>query len=174
MDLEGNKYAGIDIKWDYAPFHKNHKACLSMEYYIDELLSKVGHTKPIKSQLSPYLHTPIVYGATKKFTADTNTSSPLDAKGILRVQKNVGELLYYGRAVDKKLMVALSDIRPQQTAATVDTAAAVDQRLDYVITYPHDDIIYKASDMILETHSDISYLNERLSRSRAGYKIFLS
>ena len=25
MDWEGKKYAGIDIKWDYAPVHKNRK-----------------------------------------------------------------------------------------------------------------------------------------------------
>ena len=31
MDWEGKKYAGIDIKWDYAPVHKNRKEHLSME-----------------------------------------------------------------------------------------------------------------------------------------------
>ena len=99
-----------------------------------DLLNKVGHTKPIKAQLSPNLHTPIVYGATKKFTAYTDTSALIDAKGILCVQKIVGALLYYGPAVDNKLMVALSAIRSQQAAATVDTAAVVDQLLDYVTT----------------------------------------
>ena len=58
-----------------------------MEDYTKDLLSKVGHTKPIKAQLSPHLYTLIVYGVTKKFTVDTNTSTPLDAKGILRVEK---------------------------------------------------------------------------------------
>ena len=53
MDWEGGKYAGIDIKWDYTPVHKNRKARLSMEDYIDDLLSKVFHTKPIGAQLSP-------------------------------------------------------------------------------------------------------------------------
>ena len=65
MDWEGTKYAGIDIKWDYAPIHKNCKARLSMEDYIEGLLIKVGHAKPIKAQLSPYKHTPIVYGDSK-------------------------------------------------------------------------------------------------------------
>ena len=51
MDWEGNTYAGIDIKWDYAPVHKNRKARLSMRDYIKDLLSKVVHTKPIKSQI---------------------------------------------------------------------------------------------------------------------------
>ena len=51
MDLDGKKYSGIDIKWDYAPVHKNCKARLSMEDYIEDLLSKLGHTKPIKAQI---------------------------------------------------------------------------------------------------------------------------
>ena len=59
IDWEGKKYAGINIKWDYAPVHKNRKARLSMENYIEDLLSKVVHTKSIKAQLSPYLHSPI-------------------------------------------------------------------------------------------------------------------
>ena len=58
-----------------------------MEDYIKDLLIKVGHTKPIKFQISPYKHTPIVYGASKQFTNDTDMNAPLDAKGILRVQK---------------------------------------------------------------------------------------
>ena len=100
-----------------------------MEDYTKDLLSKVGHTKPIKAHISPHLHIPIVYGANKQFTADTNTSAPLDAKGILCVQKIVGALLYYGRAVEKKLMVSISTIGSQKSSDTVDTAVAVDQLL---------------------------------------------
>ena len=51
---------------------------------------------------------------------------------------------------------------------------AVDQLLDYIATYPHDGITYRESDMILATHSEASYLNEFLSRSRAGSHVFLS
>ena len=83
------------------------------------------------------------------------------------MQKIVDAVLYYGRAINNKLMVALSTIVYQQEAAIEDTSAAVEQLLDYVVTYPHDGITYRASDMILAAHSDASYLNERLSRSRA-------
>ena len=95
-------------------------------------------------------------------------SALLDAKGILRVQKIVRALLYYGCAVNNKLMVALSAIGYQQAAATVDTSTAVYQLLDYIAIYPHDGITYRASDMILAAHSDASYLKKRMSRSRAG------
>ena len=94
MDWEGKKYAGINIKWDYGPVHKNSKARLSMEYYIEDLLSKVGHTKPIKAHLSPNLHDPIFYGSTKTSTSDTDTSAPLYSKRIICVQFVFGVLLY--------------------------------------------------------------------------------
>eukprot|EP00804_Cyclotella_cryptica_P011136 CCRYP_020838-RA/>CCRYP_020838-RA protein AED:0.39 eAED:0.39 QI:0/0/0/1/1/1/3/0/399 len=91
-----------------------------------------------------------------------------------RIQGIVGSLLYYARAVDNKLLVALSTISSQQTAATQNTAAAVHQLLDYVATYPSDGIACRASSMILAAHSDASYLTEPGSRSRAGAHIFLS
>ena len=90
------------------------------------------------------------------------------------MQKIVDAVLYYGRAINNKLMVALSTIVSQQEAAIEDTSAAVEQLLDYVVTYPHDVITYRASDMILAAHSDASYLNKRLSRSHAGSHMFLS
>ncbi len=38
-------------------------------------------------------------------TDDVDTSEPLDAKGIKRVQGVVGSILYYARAVDNKLYI---------------------------------------------------------------------
>ena len=71
-------------------------------------------------------------------------------------------------------MVPLSAIHSQQAAATVNTDVAVDQLVEYIATYLNDIITYRVSDMILAAHSDASYLNEILSRSRAGSHIFLS
>ena len=53
----------------------------------------------------------------------------------------MGVLLYVGRAVNIKLRVALSTIGAQQAAATEDTAAAIQQLLYYVDTYPNDGIL---------------------------------
>ena len=41
---------------------------------------------------------------------EEDKSSPLNAEGVRRVQKIVRALLYYARAVDNKLLVALSAI----------------------------------------------------------------
>ena len=86
----------------------------------------------------------------------------------------MGALLYVGREVNKKLMVALSAISAQQAAATEDTAAAIEQLLDYVDTYPNDGILFIKMYMVLATHADAGFLNESRARIRAGAHIFLS
>ena len=98
---------------------------------------------------------------------EDDTSAPLNASGIKRVQGIVGALLYYARAVDNKLLVALNAIGTQQAAATEAAAAAISQLLDYVATYPNDGTIYRSSNMILAAHSDAGFNNESKGRSRA-------
>eukprot|EP00804_Cyclotella_cryptica_P024876 CCRYP_011785-RA/>CCRYP_011785-RA protein AED:0.40 eAED:0.40 QI:0/0/0/1/1/1/2/0/342 len=169
-DWTGTKFSGIDIKWDY-----NKRTCrLTMDTYISALLLKYDHPQPHKPQHAPHKQREIIYGTKEQLLPDKDTSPPLDAAGIKRIQDIVGSILYYARAVDNKLLVALSTISSQQTAATQNTAAAVHQLLDYVATYPKDGITYHASSMILAAHSDASYLTEPGSRSRAGAHIFLS
>ena len=98
----------------------------------------------------------------------------MNEKGIKRIQGIVGALLYVGRAVNNKLLVALSAIGAQQAAATEDTAAAIEQLLEYVATYLNDGILFRKSDKILAAHADAGFLNESRARSRAGAHIFLS
>jgi hypothetical protein len=145
-----------------------------MDGYIADVLLKYNHTRPSKPQHSPHKHREIVYGAKPQLTPDVDTGRPLNEAGIKRVQGIVGSLLYYARAVDNKLLVALSAIGMQQAKATTTTLAAVNQLLDYVATYPADGTTYRASNMILAAHSDASFLSEPQSRSRAGAHIFLS
>ena len=108
----------------------------------------------------PYIHRPIDYGETQQLVQPTDTSPPLNEKGINRIQGIVGALLYVGRAVNNKILVALSTIGAQQSAATKDTAAAIQQLLDYVATYPNDGILFRKNDMILAAHADAGFLNE--------------
>lgn len=86
----------------------------------------------------------------------------------------MGALLYYGRAVDNKLLPALSAIGTQQATATENTKKAAAQLLDYVATYPADNIVFRTSRMQLCAHSDAGIANESLSRSCAGAHIFLA
>ena len=170
----GSKFAGMDLAWNYADRHADRTCRLSMDGYIQDLLFKEGHKPPKKPQQSPHCHREIVYGAKQQLAPEDDLSPPLDEAGVTRVQRIVGALLYYGRAVDNKLLPALSAIGAQQAAATENTNKAVAQLLDYVATYPADGIVYRASGMKLCAHSDAAYANESKSRSRAGAHIFLA
>ena len=82
----------------------------------------------------------------------------LDAKGKLRVQQVVGSFLYYARAVDLTILSSLSKIASQQANPTENTMKKVNHFLDYMASNPDALVRFYASDMVLNCHSDASYL----------------
>jgi hypothetical protein len=94
-------------------------------------------------------------------------------KHLKCIQKIIGWLLYYARAVNNKLLAALNAISAGQAKAMVHTEQLVETFLSYVATYPNDGIVYRASNMALCAHADAGCLNETKSRSRAGVHIYL-
>jgi hypothetical protein len=91
---------------------------------------------------------------------EEDKSPPLTLDQIECVQKIVGTLLYYGRAVDSTLLTALSTITARQFNGTQAVTNACHQLLDYVATHPDAGIRYHTCDMILAVHTDASYLSE--------------
>ena len=168
--MAGNKIAGINVQWDFP----GRRVRIDMQTYIDNLLLTLNWPKSRKPQLSPFIATPIAYGKKTQLTQDEDRSALLSPKRLLRVQKIVGSLLYYARAADNKLLVALNAIASHQSKVTVHTEQLVHTLLDYVAMCPNDGIVYQASDMVLCAHADASYLNKTKSRSRAGAHIYLS
>ena len=145
-----------------------------MKGYIAKVLLNYGHPIPKKPQLSPHKHREVIYGTKEQIAPKDDTTPPLDSQGTKRVQGIVGNLLYYARAVDNKLLVGLSAIGSQQASATQRTNESIGQILDYCATYPSDSIIYRPSNMVLCAHSDAGFHNESKGRSRSGVHIFLS
>ena len=67
----------------------------------------------------------------------------------------------------------LSTIAHEQTKATENTNLSINQMLDYCATHPNAKICFRTSDMVLNIHSDASYLNAHEARSRIGDHYFL-
>jgi hypothetical protein len=104
-----------------------------------------------------------------------NTLCKLNEKEIKADQKIVGSILYYTRAVDMTVLMALSTIASKQTKGTdctMDKAMAM-QLLDYLATHPNAKIHFRVSNMILNIHSNALYLSEPHSCSRACGHFFL-
>ena len=119
-------------------------------------------------------HTPIIYGAQQQFAKEEDKSEALDKEGKLFVQQVLGTFLYYARAVDSTMLVALSAIASEQAAPTRGTMKKVHQFLDYAASQDKAILTYQKSDMVLAVHSDASYLSEAKAHSRAGGHFFMS
>ncbi len=168
-NMAGNKFAGMDMEWNYAA----HRCRISMPGYISSLLLKFKHPHPTKPLLSPYKCLPITYGAKLNITPEPDALELLDASCKHCIQEIVGLLLYYAQAVNNKLLIALSTIAARQAKATVASEQVVNLLLDYVGNYPNDGIVYRANNMMLFAYADAGFLNKTNSCSRADSHIYL-
>ena len=170
VDKEGERFIGLTMEWDY----KQREVHISMPGYVEKALARFQWRKPKKPQHQPHPHVPIVYGAKKQTSQPEDSSPRLDRAKTKFVQEVTGVFLFYARAVDSTMLVALSAIAAEQGAPTENTLAKVHQFLDYAATNPEAIVTYKKSNMVLAIHSDASYLSEPKARSRAGGHFFLS
>ena len=85
----------------------------------------------------------------------------------------MGSFLYYAQAVDPTILMALSEISSQQATPTENTMKCVNHFIDYMWTHIDAIIRYHASDMILNVHSDASYLLAPKSHRQASGYFFL-
>ena len=65
---------------------------------------------------------------------------------------------------------ALSALASEQAEATIKTMHKIRQLLDHLATHPDATVQFRATDMVLNIHSDASYLSEPKAKSRlAGF-----
>ncbi len=69
--------------------------------------------------------------------------------------------------------MALSTIASKQTTGTEQMIEKALQVLDYLVTHPNATVKFRASDMVMNIHSDASYLIEPKARSRACGHFFM-
>jgi hypothetical protein len=128
---------------------------------------------PTKPQHCPYTPAPKQYGAKAQAPLPVDISPKLSDGEIKEIQRIVGSILYYARAVDITVLMALISIASKQTRGTINMMAKAKQLLDYLATHPDVTIWFRASDMILNIHSDTSYPSEMKAHSRACGHFFM-
>jgi hypothetical protein len=169
-DWTGTQYCGLTLQWDYTA----RTVDISMPGYVSKALQRFSHPTPTRPENSPHPWQKPNYGAKTQLTDPADTSRPLEPPEKTRIQEIVGTLVYYARAVDSTMLVALSAIASAQANGTEQTVDKVVQLLNYAATHPDATVRYIASDMCLWVHSDASYLSEPQARSRTGGYFFLS
>ena len=121
---------------------------------------------PRQPQHSPYRAPPKVYGTVAQDTIPDDITAKIDKKQVKAIQQVVGGVLYYARAVNSTVLPALSSIASEQASSTETTDLKAAQLLNYLATHSKAVVRYYASDMILNIHSDASYLSKSRARSR--------
>ena len=89
------------------------------------------------------------------------------------MQKIVGSILCYARAVGMTVLMALSSIASEQTKGTERTLEKAYQVLDYLTLHPDTVLRFQVSDMVMNIHLDGSYLSEPKACSRACGHFFM-
>ena len=168
-DWDGKLYCGITLDWNYREGWFD----ILMPKYIAALRIRYKNDNPKKPQDSPYKPLPREYGSKMQKSLPADETPKVDKEKIKAVQRVIGGVLYYGRAVDITVLPALSSIASEQAQATKNTEKKVERLLDYLATHSTASIRYYASDMILNIQSDASYLSETRARSRVAGNFFL-
>ena len=169
VDWEGKVFCGITLDWNYQNKHVD----LSMPRCIQNVLHKYHHKPSHRKQYSPYPYQNIVYGQKVQKPTPIDTTPKLNENNKKYVQKVIGALLYYARAIDCTMLVTLSKLSNMQAKPTQLTLKLIQHLLDYCTTNPNAKIRYTPSDMILKILSDASYLSEPQARSRSGGHFYL-
>jgi hypothetical protein len=162
-DWDGDLYCGIKLKWDY----NARTLDISMPGYIIKQLKKYKHASPTRPQHCPYTPEPKRYGSDTQRPLPKDTSPPLSKEDIKHVQWVIGSILYYARAVNLRVLMALSTIASEQAKGTESTMEKTKQLLDYLVTNPDATIRFHASNIILNIHPGASYLSAANAHSRA-------
>jgi hypothetical protein len=105
-DWTASMYCGITLKWDYVA----RSVHLSMPGYIKKVLKTYLDKRPKRPQHAPHAWTAPSYGSKVQLTPPADNSEPLDAGGLTGILQIIGTLLFYGRAINSTLLVALGTL----------------------------------------------------------------
>ena len=110
IDWDVMKYIGPMIHWDYVRWN----VYINMPGYLTKTLQCFKRPTPMKQQNSLHPHVTPQYGAKVQYMPEEDQSPPLKKEDTKYIQAVVGILLYYGRAVDNKILTLLSSIVTKQ------------------------------------------------------------
>ena len=94
-------------------------------------LQRFIHTTPKRPEHKPHQHVQPKYGSKAKFTEPEDKTPLLQPKDITKLQKTIGEMLYYARVVGGTLMITLNGLEYAQTNGTQETMYATEKLMDY-------------------------------------------
>ena len=164
VDATGSKFVGLTIHYNRNKRYMD----ISVPGYVKKLLTRFAH-RNIRPCESPMVYTAPNYSdPSQSLKLPTDTSADLDAAGVLEAQQIIGCVLWYSRVVDVTTLTAVSKASTSLADKKASINALLDRLLGHLMKFPDNKVRYYASDMIIHSFSDLSYLSESKGRSRAG------
>jgi hypothetical protein len=153
INWKGDKYVGMDLKWDYNP--DNPTLEISCDQVIPDALKRFFPGQTLKGADTPGLED-------KKWTLGSdnkvvivNENKPIPMPENTKfVQQFTGTLSHAARIVRHDLLPAVNDIAATQSAPTSKTMEQIDRLANYVARFPKASVIFKATDMVLKAMYD--------------------
>ena len=108
-DWMGSLYCGITLDWHYDQQYVD----ISMVRYVLKQLAKYNQPPPKKPQHCLFKPNTIKYGKQSDTIPHKEPSPLLDKDEKKYIQQMVGSFLYYARAIDMTILLALSNISSQ-------------------------------------------------------------
>jgi hypothetical protein len=99
IDTEAKQYVGINLKWDY----NKRTVRLSMDGYVKQALAELEHVAASIPHHAPSRYTLPKFGERIQF-AKVDMTPALSKLKITYIQRVIGKLLYYARAVDPTML----------------------------------------------------------------------
>ncbi len=124
-------------------------------------------------KLEPKIRIPNLDGSNAQCQLPFNTSPLLSDTNIKHIQRVIGSILYYALAVNLTVMMALSTIASEQAHGIENMMLKTKQLLNYLATNLDATVPFHESDMILNIHSNASYLSKANTHSRACGHFFM-
>ena len=104
----------MDLKWNY----DERWVEISLDGYVRKALRRFQHETPNRQQHAPHKWSPPNYGSKVQCATEPDESPPLDKDEIKRLKEIIGVFLFYARAVDNTMLVALGTLGAAQAQGT--------------------------------------------------------
>ena len=125
-------------------------------------------------QHQPYPYVLPNYGVKIQYAPSEDTMQILNNQQAKFIQKVTGAFLFFLRVVNRTMLTALRALATEQAKPTMTTIKNTQQFLNYAMLNSEAKLKYKASNIVLLVHSDVSYLNKQKACSRVGGQFFLT
>ena len=115
--------------WD----HHNATVNICFPGYVKCALHKVQHPIYPRKQHAPHSYYTPIYSATPQITVPTEKYDPIDDTGTKPLQDVLGTLLYYGKAINSTMIIALGIL--ESVSNTQEKSQAITHLLNYCDTH---------------------------------------